>query len=164
MDLYRGLNSYAEAVAILTHMTAGGFAPVANETPAAPPQQSCTAQKGTEGETLHSQDSAWNYFMLTNHTGDNAIVEYTTKANKAKEFCRPIVIGIQVADAWCYSFANDVLEGGVMMYRRAPILQIYGLGIGKPAMHASRSQNDIGYFTQLQTLAATAHLQILPNL
>ncbi len=161
MQLYRGLNSYAEAVAILTHKTAGGFAPVPGEVPATPPEDACNTQKGTDGETFHPQDSAWTYFMQTNHAGDNALVEYTTNGNKAKEFCRPMIIGIEIADAWCYSFANDQLENGVMMFRRAPLIQIYGLLIGKPHMHANRSKKDIEYFTALQHLAATAKIKIM---
>ncbi|QOZ83543.1 MULTISPECIES: hypothetical protein [Chromobacterium] len=162
MDLYRGLNSYAEAVAILTHGTAGGFAPIPNEVPAKPPKDACDAQKGTDGETRYSQDSAWDYFMQKNHTGDNAIVEYTTNGNTADQFSRPLTIGIEIADAWCYSFDNDQLESGVMIFRRAPFIKIYGLKISKPQIHASRSKNDTTYFTMLQHLALKAQIKIFP--
>lgn len=147
MNLLRGLNSYAEAVAILTYKTAGGFAPIPNEVPAKPPKDACDVQKGTDGETRYSQDSAWIYFMQKNHTGDNAIVEYTTNPNMANQFSRPLTIGIEIADAWCYSCEKDSFESGVMIFRRAPFIKIHGLMISKPQMHASRSEKDTIFFT-----------------
>jgi hypothetical protein len=158
MNLYRGLNSYAEAAAILTHMTAGGFAPVANETPSKPPENRCLSQKGTEGETVYPQESAWKYFMQDNHSGDDALVEYTEEHDIAVQFSRPIFIGVEVADAWCFAL-KDHQEKGVMMYRRTPLIQIYGMSIGKTDLHSNASQQDLGYYNQVMQLVKTKNVK-----
>lgn len=160
MNLYRGLNSYAEAVAILTYMTAGGFAPVANETPSKPPEKRCVSQKGTDGETIYPQDSAWEYFILSNHSEDDALVEYTEKESIAIQFSRPILIGVQVDDAWCFEL-KDFQEQGVMMYRRAPLVKIYGMKkISKPIL-TQPTQQELGYFTQFMQLAKAKEVNFL---
>lgn len=127
MNLYRGTNSYGEALAIISNMTAGGFSPAITKDNAGPPDEKlCSIQKGTAGETQYSQESAWKYFIETNHAGAEDIVEYTTDFNIAFSFARPILIGISIDDSWCRIIDNDKLESGVMIYRRAPITKVYG--------------------------------------
>lgn len=150
MNLYRGTNSYGEALAIISNMTAGGFSPAITEEKAGPPEEkSCSTQKGTAGETQYSQESAWKFFIETNHAGAEDIVEYTTDFSTAYNFARPILIGISVDDSWCRKIENDELESGVMIYRRAPITKIYGVLIKTlPASPFEKSSQDIiGYKT-----------------